>query len=310
MTTFGKILTVFVMLASVGVGALGAVVYMTRVKFQDAATKQEIRAKNSEAAEQAYKLQLDAMTKERDELNDKLGRIAPVKPADPVPAKIKSLESEIAIKDAQVKALMAQVGALDKDLAVEKKKNTEFNAIVAALQLAEKQGLADKNTLKSLLNAAEAENVKLLAAANTARAEKVKAEIDLIATKEVNRQLEERTQDLIKENVRLARQLATGNTGPAGVTRESLSAPNPPPFAVDGKVMDVRDGLVELSVGGDAGLKKGHTLEMFRTSPKPQYLCMVRLVTVEGNKSVGQIVGKPLAPPQKGDTVASKITGN
>jgi hypothetical protein len=217
------------------------------------------------------------------------------------------LEEDLKAAAAQAKELAAQNAALEKDLLTEKKKSAEFEAFIKATRAEAAQSLADKNALKKQLNAAEAAALNLREAANKARDKQVAAEIARIALQEVNRQLEERTQDLVKENARLTKQLQTGHTG-AGVTLTAVSAPNPPNFKVDGKVLNVTpDGLVEISVGSDAGLKKDHTLEVFRTTPRPQYLCMIRIVTVDTNRSVGQIVGKPVKL-ERGDNVTSKIT--
>jgi hypothetical protein len=308
MTAFGKILTVFVLLFSVVLGALNVLIYMSSVPWKEYGKKLAQRAEAAEASEKALKDENRKLNEKFEAYKVENQRIANVKPGDDPKKQLDTIQSEMAAKDASVNALMAQVRGLEKDLETERKKSAEFDAIVKAKLLEAAQSLADKNALKKQLNDAEGANVKLLEAANKARDKQVAAEIALIAVKEVNKQLEERTQDLVKENVRLAKQLQGGNTGPAGVTLTSLSAPNPPTFKVDGKVLNVTsDGLVEISVGSDAGLKKGHTLEVFRTSPKAQYLCMIRLITVDNNRSVGQIVGKPVLL-QRGDNVSSKIT--
>jgi hypothetical protein len=308
MTVFGKILTVFVLLFSVVLGALNVLIYMRSVNWKNYGDKQGQRAETTEASERSLKDQYKKAVEREDAYNVELQRVANVQAKDDVKKKVDTVLSEMAAKDAQVNALMAQVRGLETDLQAERKASADLIAAGKARDLEAAQSLTEKNTLKNQLNAAEAANVKLLDAANKARDKQVAAEIARIALQEVNKQLEERTQDLVKENVRLAKQLAGGNTGPAGVTLTSLSAPNPPSFKVEGKVLGTTpDGLVEISVGSDAGLKKGHTLEAFRTSPKAQYLCMIRLITVDHNKSVGQIVGKQVQL-QRGDNVSSKIT--
>ena len=92
------------------------------------------------------------------------------------------------------------------------------------------------------------------------------------------------------------------------------SAPerNPPAVFVKGTIerVDTRDGLVEVSIGGDDGLKKNHTLEVFRLSPKAEYLGTLRLVEVYHHKAVGRLQQNAIAnrsPVRPGDQVASSL---
>jgi hypothetical protein len=85
-------------------------------------------------------------------------------------------------------------------------------------------------------------------------------------------------------------------------------AKNAPPEGVKGSVtrVDEKSGLLTISVGSDAGLQKGHTLEVYRLKP-PKYLGTIRIVDVSPKEAVAQPVGKALDAIQVGDEVASKI---
>lgn len=67
------------------------------------------------------------------------------------------------------------------------------------------------------------------------------------------------------------------------------------------------DGLLKLSIGSDAGLVKGQTLELFRTTPAPKYLGRVRILEVTPQEAVAQPVGQLKDKPQAGDKVTSRI---
>jgi hypothetical protein len=71
--------------------------------------------------------------------------------------------------------------------------------------------------------------------------------------------------------------------------------------------------LIKISIGSDAGLTKGHTLEVFRLSAvatQSKYLGTVRILEVTPNEAVAQPV-KPLSDkPIAGDRVASRILGS
>jgi hypothetical protein len=86
---------------------------------------------------------------------------------------------------------------------------------------------------------------------------------------------------------------------------------NPPKDSVEGMItrVDEGTGLVTVSVGSDAGLQKGHTLEVFRLNP-PKYLGTIRIVDVRPTEAAGQFVVRPTDMVKPGDRVASKLVGN
>jgi hypothetical protein len=92
---------------------------------------------------------------------------------------------------------------------------------------------------------------------------------------------------------------------------QPAGANNPPAENVEGRVKAVdASGLMTITIGSDAGLTKGHTLELFRIAENPKgskYLGTVRILEAESHQSVAQPVGRLMAPPQLGDRVASRI---
>jgi hypothetical protein len=87
---------------------------------------------------------------------------------------------------------------------------------------------------------------------------------------------------------------------------------NPPKGKVEGLVTRVGEGgLVTVSVGSDAGVVKGHTLEVFRLGTAPRYLGRLRIVDGTAKEAVGkQIVGGTKETIKVGDRVASQVTGS
>jgi hypothetical protein len=92
---------------------------------------------------------------------------------------------------------------------------------------------------------------------------------------------------------------------------EDSSAKNPPPENVEGEVkeVDAKSGLMTISIGSDAGLQKGHTLEVYRLNP-PKYLGTIRIIDVRPKDAVGKPQGRTLSDIQAGDKIASKIKGS
>jgi hypothetical protein len=89
---------------------------------------------------------------------------------------------------------------------------------------------------------------------------------------------------------------------------------NPPSENVEGVVKRVEEssGLMTISIGSDAGLAKGHTLELFRLAEEPRqskYLGTVRILEVSAKESVAQPVGRLADKPKVGDHVASQLRG-
>jgi hypothetical protein len=96
---------------------------------------------------------------------------------------------------------------------------------------------------------------------------------------------------------------------------QSRGGKNPPTENVEGHVKNIdASGLMTLSIGSDAGLTKGHTLELFRLNPaspsESKYLGTVRILEAKAGQSVAQPVGRLAAPAQLGDHVASRLLGN
>jgi hypothetical protein len=88
---------------------------------------------------------------------------------------------------------------------------------------------------------------------------------------------------------------------------------NPPAENVEGLVKQIdSSGLVHISIGRDAGLALGHTLELFRLSEEPsksKYLGRIRIVETQPDEAVGKPVGRMAETPKVGDRVASRILG-
>lgn len=88
---------------------------------------------------------------------------------------------------------------------------------------------------------------------------------------------------------------------------------NPP--AVEGKVRDTQRArkrgnfeLVEISIGSDDGLVKGHVLDVYRTSGSGKYLGKIKLVYVTPDRAVGTVVERAKnGIIQRGDNVTTKL---
>ncbi len=69
--------------------------------------------------------------------------------------------------------------------------------------------------------------------------------------------------------------------------------------------------FVEISIGSDDGLKKGHKLQLYRQQPEPQkrkLLGRIEIMLVSPDRAVGKLIeAQPNLKVQKGDRVATKL---
>jgi hypothetical protein len=80
-----------------------------------------------------------------------------------------------------------------------------------------------------------------------------------------------------------------------------------PPEDIEGviKAIDPKSDMVTISIGSDAGLRKGHTLEVYRLKPEPKYLGSVRILSVTPIAAVAKPEHRAGISIEVGDRVTS-----
>lgn len=132
--------------------------------------------------------------------------------------------------------------------------------------------------------------------------EKTQAEIVATALRTRNTEMEKELKRLSAENKRLRDSGGVTTAAKPGQQRDNF-----PSVPLEGSVMRSDDsGLMQINLGSDEGLQRGHTLELFRLSP-PAYLGRVKVIEVNPKDAVAQPVGQLNGKPSKGDKVASQI---
>jgi len=286
MTIVGKILVFINLLFSLIVGALVTMVYVSRTHWAHGFENLQKNYAIATASERAYKDEVVKAQTDRD--------------------------TKIAEKDAQLKKALADLQAvqesrdqLTKDVAAQKLKTNSNTATAEASQKEVDRRQADVQTLREYLKSERDSNIKLSLEKQQLLDRAVAAEIQMRSVKDANVRLEQQMQDMTKELVRMR------SSGGAVVR---TSGKNPPPENVEGLVRTTDpSGLVTITIGSDAGLAKGQTLEVFRLSSVPnqsKYLGTIRILEVTATQAVGQPTGRMAAPPQPGDRVASHILGS
>ena len=84
---------------------------------------------------------------------------------------------------------------------------------------------------------------------------------------------------------------------------------SPPPVQGQVKRVAPDNRRIELTIGSDDGLVVGHELYLYHTTPRPEYLGRVRIVSVEPDQAVARVVGNTYQGKKikEGDVVSSNI---
>jgi hypothetical protein len=121
------------------------------------------------------------------------------------------------------------------------------------------------------------------------------------ATGELSR-LDQTNKKLVQDNAALSLALQDANI--------QLDRTGPP--RVDGVILASNaNGYVEISIGSDDGLEKGHELDVYRTGPslaENKYLGKVRVVTTQPDRAVAQVLANfRKGTIQKEDRVSTRL---
>ena len=314
MTTFGKILAFLTLLMS---GALGFMALSLHALSTQRNEELRVARKTFEANQanvvaylkekEGFAQERSNLERDRTDLKTKMEKMEFIQKnaAEEVP-KLQSLLRLTADKVQVLTAEKIQLLAEKKNLETMGKSSVmEKNSEKNSKEIAEKD---------SVTRSGELEKVRMdLEQAIKSRQEmfndrtkmfelKTQAEIQVIALKNRSGDMEKEIKRLTLENKRIKDSGGSDKTvTTAGGKR------NPPGTPLEGKVLRAdASGLVQISLGSDFGLERGHTLELFRLSP-PKYIGVVKVIEVNSKDAVAQPVGALNDRPLAGDTVASQI---
>jgi hypothetical protein len=289
MTTVGKILVFFILIFSVAIGALQILYFAVNYRYYVAYEKLKKTYDASEANAKAYyegqkatEVKLDAAVKESEALRKQ--------------------------NEGLVNAHAREVQALRDQIKVETAMKNQRDAVAQSSQTEVKATQSDVEEIRKNLKAEQERNLELVKDANKQRERAVSFEIERNALRDRSIQLENQVQEQARDLARMKANVAGGSTTAA------RDGKNPPPVNVEGLIKATDpSGLVKITIGSDAGLVKGHTLEVFRLNPtaplQSKYLGTIKLLEVTATEAVGMPVGRMSEKPQVNDQVASRILG-
>ena len=230
-------------------------------------------------------------------------------------ARIKLLEATLnlfaeVLKTSEVaQQQRATEGAYKLKIAELENKLKDANLTLLETLRSKKRLIEELSDMSKTIQVREILIVKLQADVNSFRLQAIANEARARTSQLQNKALLEQLRELTGE---LARIKAGANPDP--IVIRNPNEPNPPGVLLHGKIqkVDAADGsLVQISLGTEHGLKKNHTLDVYRVQPEVKYLGMIRIVEANHQNSIGRLVTPPIAADRQlkvGDLVSSKIT--
>jgi hypothetical protein len=304
MTLVGKILVFLNVVFSLVVGAFAVMDYTARTHWADYGLKLKAQNDVLRASGEAARKDNDRITQAHADLLARLmleaNRVAPeVKGSDPQQigqALIQALQNrntELATLKTELSTRRDEKKKADDQLARYRNMEEAYKKLVETRQ-------GDTGVMRQQLKDEQDKNFKLVQEMNELRDTTVTATIQSRTLKDRNTQLEEALRKA-QTDLAQAKTLGARASGVAGV--------NPPPENIEGLVRRAEGNLVTISLGSDAGLTRGNTLEVFRFGQSPKYVGRIRIVEVMQTSAIGTAIGRLSTPILVGDRVASRIVG-
>lgn len=266
MTVLGKILVFANLVFSVATAAMIVTVFSTRTNWKENYDKavRELRVAREDRNTYANK----------------------VTEADRIRSELEGIRTQLIDEKAKAITLVeGQLNAAKKELEARKVELDTLETNFKKTTLDAEGRLKEVVRLQGVVKDREQAIVELKKLQDDLRVQKTTFEIQFNREHAYNKDLLEQVQTLSKQMTQL-------KAAPTGPTITPLkTAKNPPAEDLDGLVKATdASGYVTVTLGSDAGLAKGHTLEVWRTEPEPKYLGTIRIVAVEHHEAVGKPV--------------------
>jgi hypothetical protein len=281
MTFVGKILVIVIMAFALLFLGISTVVFTTHTNWKEETGKQ--------------KKKVDDLTKKNGDLQAALDVAK------------KDFETSQAENQTAVTKSNERIAALDAEIRRTQDEATEAKKNVEEAQQSAKTALAEADSRRQ-----ETEQLRKLRSdvekqANDYKLQQTELNDRIRELERMNRTLDANTKDLRDRVARYSTLLR--QNGLSDDIRNIKGLESPP--AVQGVVekIDPQGRRVEISIGSDDGLVTGHELFLYRTQPRPEYLGKLRIILVDPDRAVAEVIGKTVQGKKimEGDVVTSTI---
>jgi hypothetical protein len=281
MTQVGKILVLVIMAFSLIFLGTSTMVFMTSKNW-----KQETAKKAEE------------VSKIKKSLSDEQAKLAEAK---------KNLEDAQAAKDQATKALDSRIRTLEDQ---NKRDLAQIEQVRKDLEVA-------NQSAKTSLDEVEARRKETMALREQKSAVEKQANEYQLRQADLNdkiRELERMLDTATKNNASLRETVAKYTTllqrsGISTDITQIKGLETPPPVTGQVLKVDPTNKRLEVSIGADDGLVKGHELFLYRTQPRAEYLGRVQVIEVDPDQAVARVLGSTVQGKKikEGDIVSSTI---
>lgn len=272
MNLIGKILVTLIFVMSLVYLGFATTVYSTHQNWKDKATKFKGEITKVEQQKNDIQIKLDAEVKklaaERDQAQTMLG--AAQKARDDLAKEIESKAAELAKLETDLRERTAAAATANQNLAAADEKVGKLRQDIVDVRKQRDDNFKLATQLQDEKNALDADKKRL----------------DVVNAK-------------LAEQVAKAKLVLDRN----GLSIETNVDGIPP--KVDGVVLAVADNLVEMSIGSDDGIARGHELNVSRAS---KFVSRVKVISTTPDRAVGQVMTEyQKGRIEKDDRVATRI---
>jgi len=276
MNTLGKWLTVFIAFAAFFMMCVAMMVYSTHKNWKTEADK--------------LQTQLTAARAENDQLQNKFNSLD-----SQLKAEVEASQQDVRKLESERVQLLAQNTTIQKqldDLLQEQRRNT---AAVASTQSNNEELTKEVANLRTALRENQQKRDEAFAATQRATAELHQAQGKLTTLRARNEQL---TQSDARKTSLLRDNNLDPNTPIENVVPQVRGV-------VSAMRRDATGQMIEVTIGADDGLRKGHTVEIFRGD---RYLGKAEIIRTDPDRSVGRVIRRfQQGQIQEDDDVATKL---
>lgn len=277
MTLLGKIFTALIFVASLVTLTLAVMVGASHKSWK-------IQAIENKGKYEDLKVARDGAVQQREVLEKDIER--------------ERIARALALQQLQIKAeqRQAEVEQKEAQLAAETQKSQESLARL-------RDALARLQELEGQLKDLRSENIVL-------RTDLHEETTQVVTLTDANHQLDAKVMNMEERYGQLSNEIAmmekvmTAN----GLDINSLTAHIPP--AIDGRISKISPnirGLVEINLGSDDGIRKGHEFDIYRGV---NYLGRMKITETSPNHAVGQLIDElTRGPIKEDDRVTTKLRG-
>jgi len=230
-------------------------------------------------------------------------------------AEFKAAQETLAAKQGQVDALDREKASLNNQLTKERADLTAARQEAEAYKSAQSSGAqatqaqADElkrrkdevDRLTALVSEREQKITDIDRQMAKLRDEKVSFQIQYESAAARNKDLLKQIQD---KDVEIAR-LRAGSGGTGGPAPAQARTPLPEDFR--GSIRSIQGDLATITPGSDAGAAIGAELQVYRLSPRPEYLGTMIIQAVTPHEAVGRLQGPKKNQVKVNDEVAARL---